>query len=526
MGTPPQNPPPNPGQYPPQYPQDPRRQARDWARMQREQMRAQRHYWQAYWRGGRRPSITGPIVLLAIGVIALLVEMGRLNGYAVWDWYMHWWPVLLIAIGLISLLEYFLDRGDPYAGRRAGGGFVVLILLLVFLGWGAKSAHWLRPMGRQFGVNGNDLLFSFGDAHDKDVQMAQAATANGTVNVQNPRGDVTVTPSTDGQIHVQAHEVVHTWSGDDVQKAFDAVQPQITPAGSGVVVSVPAHSGAAVDLTLAVPEKSFLTVNAGHGDVSVEGLKSNADVTDGHGDVKFDGMGGDVHAHMRNGDFSAHAIDGQVVVNGQGGDVTLSEINGQALIDGEFFGDTHLEQMSGPIHFHSARTAIDVPKLDGDLTLDSDDLTANQIEGPVRIVTRSKGIELTQVAGDLHIEDSDGDVNVTAAAPLGNVEIRNRTGDLMLTVPENASFTVTASTSEDSDLQTDFPFQVKTNGDRKQLTGTVGQGGVKLDLSTTHGDLKLRKGSTETAPVPPAPPKGPVRHLRAPKTPVAPPTDQ
>lgn len=522
MSTNPQNP--QPGQYPPQYPQDPR-QARAWAKARRDQMRAQRQYWRAYWRGGRRPSITGPIVLLTAGVIALLVETGRLNGYRVWDWYLQWWPLLLIAVGLIALLEYFLDRGDPYAGRRAGGGFGVLILLLVFFGWAAKSAHWLRPMGQQLGMNGNDLLFTFGDEHYKDVQMTQAMAASGTVNVQNPRGDVTVTPSTDGQVHVQAHEIVHTWSDKDVQKAFDAIQPQISPAGSGVVVSVPGHSGASVDLTLAVPASSFLTVNVEHGDVSVEGLKNNADVTDGQGDVKFDGMGGDVHAHMQDGDFSAHAINGQVVVNGQGGDVTLSEIHGQAVIDGEFFGDTHLEQMDGPVHFHSARTSIDVPKLGGDLTLDSDDLTANQLNGPTRIVTRSKDIELTQAAGDLHIEDQDGDVNVTAAAPLGNVEILNHTGDLMLTVPANAGFSVTASTTQDSDLETDFPLEVRTSGNEKQLAGTIGQGGVKLDLSTTHGDLKLHKGGAEMAPLtppaPPAPPKGPVRHLRAPKTPVA-----
>jgi DUF4097 and DUF4098 domain-containing protein YvlB len=364
-----------------------------------------------------------------------------------------------------------------------------------------------------------------GGEHDSDVQMDQAAPANSVVTVENPRGDVTVTPSTDGQIHLRAHEVVHTSSDRDAQKAFDAVHPEIAVSGTSVMVSVPQHRGSAVDLTLAVPEGSGVTVNAGHGDVSVEGLKNNADVTDQQGDVKFDGVSGDVHARMHDGDFAAHAINGQVFLNGHAGDVTLSEITGQATLDGEFFGDTHLEQMGGAIHFHSSRTTLDVPKLNGDLTLDSDDLTATEMSGPVRIVTRSKNIELTRAAGDIHIENSDGDVNVTAAAPLGNVEIANRTGDVTLTVPENANFTVNASTTDDDDLETDFPLQVTRNGDRKQLAGNVGNGRVKLDLSTTHGDLNLRKGSAEMAvPAPPEPPRpsGPVRHLRAPETPVAP----
>ena len=524
MSTPPQYPPPNQGQYPPPNPQrDPRQQIRDYARAQREQARAQRQYWRAYWRAGRRGSITGPIVLLTVGIIALLVEMGRINGYALWNWYAQWWPLLLIAIGLVSLAEYFFDRSDAYAGRRAGGGFVFLIFLLLILGWTAHSSRHWGAWGKDLGINSNDLAFMFGVEHDNDVQMEQAAPAAGTVNVQNPRGDVTVTPSTDGQLHLTAHQVVHTTSDKEVQKAFDEVRPQITTSGAGLSVNVPGRSGASVDLTLAVPEGSFLTVNAGHGDVSVEGLKGNADVTDGQGDVKFDGMGGDVHARMSDGDFSAHEIGGQVFLNGHADDVTLSEVKGQVVLDGEFFGDTHLEQMGGSIHFHSTRTDMDLPKLGGDLTLDSDDLTANQTGGPLRIVTRSKNIELTQATGDIHIENSDGDVNVTAAAPLGNVEIMNRTGGLVLTVPANASFAVTGNTTSDDDLETDFPLQVTTNGDEKQISGTVGSGGVKLDLTTTHGNLELRKGSAELAvPVPPQPPAtpGPVKHLHAPKTPV------
>ena len=233
--------------------------------------------------------------------------------------------------------------------------FFFLIVLLLFLGWGAHaSRHW--GLGRQLGMNNNDFWYMFGEEHDNDIQMDQAATATGTVNVQNPRGDVTVTASTDGQIHLRAHEVVHTTSDKDAQKGFDAVRPRMTSYDQVSIITVPSRNGSAVDLTLEIPEKSFLTVNAEHGDVSVEGLKNNADVTDGHGDVKFDGMTGDVHARMSDGDFSAHAIEGQVFLDGHAEDVTLSEIKGQAVLDGEFFGDTHLEQFNiGPLSFDTHR---------------------------------------------------------------------------------------------------------------------------------------------------------------------------
>jgi len=245
-------------------------------------------------------------------------------------------------------------------------------------------------------------------------------------------------------------------------------------------------------------------------------------VTDNHGDVKLDNIGGDVHARMNHGDVSAHDVDGHAFVDGHADDVTFSEVKGQVVLDGEFFGDTHLEQVGSTVHFHTSRTDLDIPKLGGDLTMDTSDLTANQITGPVRIVTRSKNIDLTQVAGDVHIENSDGDVNVIASVPLGNVQIANRSGSLTLAVPENANFSVNASTTEDDDLETDFPLQTATSGDRRSLAGTVGHEGVRLDLSTSHGNLELKKGSSvpmpPAPPAPPAPPRDPsAKHFKAPK---------
>jgi hypothetical protein len=106
-------------------------------------------------------------------------------------------------------------------------------------------------------------------------------------------------------------------------------------------------------------------------------------------------------------------------------------------------------------------------------------------------------------------------------------------------VPENSNFTVNASTTEDDELEADFPLQATTSGDRRTLQGTVGRGGVRLDLSTTHGNLQLKKGSEARAEAPEKPeqpekpekpekPEAPIppRHLKAPKTPTPEPTVQ
>jgi DUF4097 and DUF4098 domain-containing protein YvlB len=522
----------NPPPYPPPYSaRDARRQAREQWRAQRDQWKAQRRYWrQAY--AYRRTSIVGPCLLLAIGVIALLLETGRLSAGGFWEWYGRWWPALLIVVGFVSLAEYFWDRKNPYAGYRSVGGVVFLIILLAMVGWSAHG-HWWGTFGK---FDDNDDFFSMmGEEHDNDVQMDQAIPDGGSVTIQNARGDVTVTASEDGQMHLRAHQVIH---GDDKDAPgiFEQVKPKIVTSGTGAVITVAGRAGARVDLTVQVPEKTFATVNTNHGDVTVEGLKNNADVTSQHGDVKFDGITGDVHARMDHGDYSAHEIAGHALVDGRVDDVTLSEINGQVVLDGEFMGDTHLEQVGSTVHFHTTRTDLDIQKLGGDLTMDSSDLTANQLYGPVRIVTRSKNIDLTQVTGDMHIETSNGDVNVVAALPLGNMQITNHTGGLTLTVPEDTSFVLNASTTEDDEIESDFSLQTSTSGDRRSLQGTVGHGGVRLDLTTSHGNLQLKQGSSAPMPPPripqphapqePPSPPAPPKHLKAPKGEPAAPTVQ
>ncbi len=513
---------------PPYSPRDARRQARDYARAQRDQARAQRQYWRGY----RRSSITGPIVLVAIGIIALLVETGKLSGYQFWGWYNRWWPVLLIGVGLVLLGEYFLDRNSPYAGRRSAGGIVWIIILIAAFGAVNHYGTYHAPFSWNFGDDNNndsdDFFSMMGEEHNNDIQMDAVAAANAAVNIQNPRGDVTITASSDDRMHVRAHQVVHSSSDSDARKTFEAVTPKLINSGASAVLSVEGRNNARVDLTVELPSGASTTVDAGRGDVTVEGLKTGSDVTASHGDVKFDNLGGNVHARMDHGDISAHQIAGDVTVDGHISDVTLSEVKGNVTLNGEFFGDTHLEQVGSAVRFHSSRTDLTIPKLQGDMTMDSSDLNINQAAGPVRIITRSKDIDLSQLSGDAHIENNNGDVNITTVAPLGNLQVSNRTGNISVTVPENASFSITASNS-DGDLHTDFPLNMTNSGDRKSAQGQVGTGGPHLELSTGHGDLQLRKGGPSSLvppapPIPPVPPTG-AKRLHAPSAP-AQPTEQ
>ena len=229
---PPFNPP--GGGAPPPY--DPRMQWRVYREQQRAAWRAQRDAWKAQqhaWKQSyagpyvpRVPSVVGPIILVAIGVVGLLLYSGRLSPSAFRVWYGHWWPLLLIGAGLALLGEWALDLKRATPVRRSSG-FVGILILLAFLGFGASTwDNFLGPMRANWGDNNDDFFNLFGlPEHDQDQQLLNVQVpANAVLQIENPRGDVSVTAGDGPNVQVQAHEVAFGSSDNDAKKIFDAEQ--------------------------------------------------------------------------------------------------------------------------------------------------------------------------------------------------------------------------------------------------------------------------------------------------------------
>lgn len=526
------NPPPYPPPGPPYGPPNgndwkyQRRMMKEQARMQRDMLRAQAAAYRHHARGMRHGSIVGPIILIAIGVVFLLVQMGRLDGRQVWDWYGHWWPVLLIGAGVVMFLEWIFDRYMPtdpsrpvYRTGMGGGVFSLLLLLVIagviFSGFRHGSGAFFN---HNLGINQNDLDQFLGDKHESDQAMIQALPAGNGFSIDNPRGDVFVSgTSDDNQIHISVHKEVYSRSDSDADRKAQELVPQLTTVDNKVVLTMAPLPGARGDLTISVPPTALISVTANHGDVHVSAIKAAVSVTANHGDVELSAITGPVTARINNSDSScsAHSITGPLIVEGRGQDLTLSDLSGPVTINGDFFGNTHLEHIRGQVKFHSSRTDMQLGRLDGETDISNNaDLSASEVVGPLTLSTRSRNVTLDRVAGDVSVTNSNGFVDVTSAPPLGNVTIENRNGVITLTVPEHASFSVDAQTN-DGDLNNDFSLPTQGTDTHKNFTGTVGRGGPTLRLTNNNGDVSLKR--TTVLPLPPTPPKPPRLTMVAPE---------
>ena len=523
--VPPNMPPNTPPGYPPY---DPKTQWKVYREQQRAAWRAQRDAWKAqryamkssyvgvY--GPRVPSVVGPIILIGAGIVALLVLTGHIASEGFWTWYGHWWPLLLIGAGLALLAEWALDLRRETPVRR-GGSFVGILILLAIIGVGASARNHMAPWMNDWnwGDHNDDFFNSFGlPEHDNDQQVLNTQIpANAAIEIQNPRGDVSITAGDGSNMEVQAHEVAYASNDDEAKKIFASEAPDVKVTGSAVMVKSSSNNSGRLNLTVTVPKSARVTVTSGKGDVTAAGLGAGITVTAPHGDVHLNSIAGSVQVHLSNDkhDFSAHDVQGDITADGHCNDLTFSEVKGKITVNGEIFGETHMENVTGDVHLHTSVTDLEVASLPGDLTLNSDDLRVTEAKGQVRVTTHSKDIDLSQIYGDTYVENRNGRISVSPAANFG-VEAKNSKGDVEVTLPPNASATVNART-HNGDIVSDFAMP-STEGENKLATFQIGSGTARIVLTAENGDVHIKKG----APMPSTPPSPPMLNVPPyPKTP-------
>ena len=486
------------------------RAAREQARLRRLQQRLL-----------RPTSLLGPTLLICIGVIALLIELGHLSASLGLDLLARWWPLLLVGAGVVRLLEWIADQrrrrtaielGQPYAPRSLGTGVVLLLLALIAAGIASNFLQHNpgQVFGRNFALNQQDWDQFVGDKHEVDTTLQHACPDGTVLTVDSPHGDIAISgTSTDGQMHLSAHTIVFTRSDTDAEKRSAELAPRLRSDANQLGISVPSGDGARVDLTLTLPPTVSVVVHGNQGDISVHAQQAPVTIIANHGDVEANDITGPLTVHVNHGDtsFSAHNDRGGITLEGRAMDLTLSDITGAINLSGEFFGTVHVERSGSPVRLHTGRVDLELGRVDGNLELtQSADLSADGIVGPVTVNTRNRNVTMERVSGAVSITNRNGSVTLSAAPPLANITIENRTGEVSVTLPTNAGFILDAGTLN-GELTNSFGLTPTENNDRTRLNGTVGAGGPMIRLETSQADLSIVRG--DIAPVTPSVPASP-----------------
>ncbi len=470
-----------------------------------------------------RRSITGPVILIAIGIVFLLTNIGVIHGWQLWTWFGHWWPVLLILWGVMALLEHASAHRMGYRTRHLGGFGIFLLVILVAVGVSAHHSSDVNWDGMRDQLQMDDDLGGlFGTAYNFDDTLEQSFPAKGTLRVVCDRGAVSITPADGSTIRVVVHKKLYAHSQNDANKYNTGSKPQITVDGTSVLLNANTDGagdhGVSADMEIFVPADTPVDIASKRGDVTINELKASVKIALQKGDVALTEIGGPVQIDLEKGSIRASQIAGDVDVSGHVDSVSIDDVAGAVHLTGDFYEDIRLSKIAKTFVFKTSRSDMEIASVPGDIDIASDSVRANEMTGPSRVVTSSKDIHLEDVSGDLQVQSNNGDVEVTTAdkqsgskmtfttehgdvavtltgkTPPEKVNVVTQHGDVTLTMPLGLGFQVNADTRK-GNITSDFDAVKIVDGDNSpsRASGSVGNGTSKLQVSTDTGDIKIAK---------------------------------
>jgi DUF4097 and DUF4098 domain-containing protein YvlB len=197
------------------------------------------------------------------------------------------------------------------------------------------------------------------------------------------------------------------------------------------------------------------------------------------------------------------AVSGDVTIKGDDErKIRIKLRNGHKVSETE--NELLLKTMSGDlditviksqnVDIKTAAGDVSASNLDGTLTFrcGSGDANLKQISGDVRVALGSGDLDGTQISGEVSVALGSGDANLNfAECKGGKVEVGS--GDITLTLPEEANLEITLVKPRKGSILSDFEFE--TPEDVEEFKFTIGKPKAKLYVKTKHGDITIRKRS-------------------------------
>ena len=156
------------------------------------------------------------------------------------------------------------------------------------------------------------------------------------------------------------------------------------------------------------------------------------------------------------------------------------------------YPDHHIQDNAASVHYtlHVPQNArLDrIDLVNGSLNVQkvTGEIDANLVNGKLRASDLAGEADLATVNGTI-------DADYTSLNNVRDIKLKSVNGTINLTLPQSPNAQVSASVVNGS-ITTDFPLTVKGHLVGKSLNGTLGSGGLQIELNNVNGGIHIGPG--------------------------------
>jgi len=347
---------------------------------------------------------------------------------------------------------------------------------------------------------------------------------NTAIDVESRFGSITITGTEANEFAVTATIMGRAPTEEEAQELAEKTQVRLESVANTLRVRADTpttdnNRSVGVSYTITAPRQMNVKCESDYGRLHVAGIEGTVTGKSSNGSVELEDVQGPVNLHTSYGSITCRNVTGQMTeLKSSNGSITLADLKGSAKVETSYGSITCENFSDGDYYLKSGNGRISlahgsVGKCDASSSYGT--IVCNDLKGTtVKLTSGNGSLELTDVdAGFLGLATSYGAIrasqittaNIAARSGNGSIniacsascpadlkaEIKSNYGSIDFTAPPQFAGQVHLSTQYGS-VRTALPVTMSGEIDKKNITGTIGQGAGAVHLETSNGSVELK----------------------------------
>jgi DUF4097 and DUF4098 domain-containing protein YvlB len=286
-----------------------------------------------------------------------------------------------------------------------------------------------------------------------------AVTGPIRLELSNAAGDVQITGSADGKVHVHADVRSSGMGFANSQKRLDEIiaNPPVEQKGDTIRIGkdMARARNLSISYTVEVPHNTEVNTTVVSGSQTIRGVR---------GPVKAQAVSGSIRVEHIDREAQLNTVSGSLDATDVGDDVRGSSTSG----------------------------AVSVTNAKGDVRI-------NARAGLIQVIQPGGRVDADTASGSVNVQGATSDVKARSASgriavqgnPASNAywELKTASGTVQLSVPTSANFQLSANATS-GDIRADVPIVIEEQG-KHSLRAHVGNGGARVEVHTVSGNIQI-----------------------------------
>ena len=359
--------------------------------------------------------------------------------------------------------------------------------------------------------------------YERTTSQKAPQGTNTTVDVESRFGSITIMGAGANEFNVDATIIGHAPTEEEAQELAEKTQIRLESVGNALRVRADTpttgnNRGVSVSYTITAPKRVSVKCDSDYGSLKIVGVEGTVAGKSSNGSIHVENIQGPVNLRTSYGSITCRNVTGQMTeLESSNGSITLSELKGSAKVETSYGSITCEGFSDGDYHLKSGngRVALvngSVGECDASSSYGA--VVCSDVKGdPVKLSSGNGSLELTDVnARNLSLSTSYGAIkagqittaDVTAHSSSGSIEIlcsescpadmkaqvKSGYGSINFVAPAQFAGQVRLSTQYGS-VRTGRPVTLSGEIDKKNISGTIGEGTGSLHLETSNGSVEL-----------------------------------